>query len=269
LEFEQWAVSLDSLRRFLEEAARLVEAGGDIPDVLGALLQQRAEADLVRDRLKRRVIDRMSLRDEPILDRYQGEVFRLPIDRRLVLLGPPGTGKTTTLIRRLAQKRTPEGLSEEEVEALARAGVSDTLASSTWAMFSPTELLKAYLREAFNREAVPATEENLRTWDRQRLELARNVLGILRSAESGRFLLDESVTLLIDASSVGGMRLYESFSAAFEESVLKRFAESFEEIRSSGDLELRERVSEIVGRFGLDEPLSLVHLARHLLTVRA
>lgn len=42
----------------------------------------------------------MKLRDQPVLDKFQDEIFRLPLDSRMLLLGPPGTGKTTTLIRR-------------------------------------------------------------------------------------------------------------------------------------------------------------------------
>ena len=60
----------------------------------------------------------MALRDQPTLDAYQDYVFRMPLDRQLVLLGPPGAGKTTTLIRRVAQKRTLEALSPEENDAL-------------------------------------------------------------------------------------------------------------------------------------------------------
>lgn len=39
-------------------------------------------------------------------NKFQGEIFRLPIDRQVLLFGPPGSGKTTRLIKRLAQKRT-------------------------------------------------------------------------------------------------------------------------------------------------------------------
>ena len=260
LEFEQWSVALDSLRRFLADVDQLRLTEDEAADLLDTLLQQGREASLVRDHLKRRVVDRMSLRDQPILDRYQGDVFRMPLNRRLILLGPPGTGKTTTLIRRLAQKRAPDALLEEETDALSAAGIRESPEVSTWAMFAPTELLKSYLREAFNREAVPASSENLRTWERQRLDLARNTLGILRSAESGRFQLDPSAALLADSSSTGAVRLFEAFAPDFEDDVLARFADALEQLGASDDASLSRRVADVVGRSGTGGRPSIAQL---------
>src|SRR6266851_2982704 len=65
-------------------------------------------------RLRRKVVERIELRDRPVMDKFQGEIFRLPLDRQVILFGPPGSGKTTTLIKRLAQKRTPDALTEGE-----------------------------------------------------------------------------------------------------------------------------------------------------------
>jgi flagellar biosynthesis GTPase FlhF len=85
--------------------------------------RQLADEDakqLFFDERRRKTVDRMELRDQPILDQYQGAIFRLPLDRQVLLLGPPGAGKTTTLIRRLAQKRTEEGSTPDESEKLTR-----------------------------------------------------------------------------------------------------------------------------------------------------
>ncbi len=53
---------------------------------------------------------------------------------------------------------------------------------SSWVMFTPTELLKQYLKEAFALEGVPASDLQIRTWFDFRRDLARNTFGILRTA---------------------------------------------------------------------------------------
>ena len=49
-------------------------------------------------------------------------------------------------------------------------------------MFTPTRLLTDYLREAFNREGIPAPDNNISTWENYWTELGRNKLNILRKA---------------------------------------------------------------------------------------
>jgi hypothetical protein len=102
----------------------------------------------------------------------------------------------------LAQKRTSDALTDDE-RSLLRGDIDDAFfRQDSWAMFSPTELLKLYLRDAFNREGVPAAETtNLRTWERERLDLGRNVLNILRATDSGTFQLDQEVNSLTESSS--------------------------------------------------------------------
>jgi hypothetical protein len=250
LEFGPWDVSVESVRRLLEQLSREVTVSEEaIPDILGALLGE-AEADsLFRAAARRQVIGRMALRDQPTLDRYQGEVFRLPLDRRLVLLGPPGTGKTTTLIKRLAQKRTRESLTDEELQALSTAGLEGTfLYAHSWAMFSPSELLKLYLRDAFNREGVPASDANIKTWEKERLDLGKNVLRILRSADSGRFQLDERAGTLSDPSSAGLSRLHEEFATHLEAEVINGFTDALDQLQRADDEELSQLVRKVVGR---------------------
>ncbi|PJK29138.1 ATP-binding domain-containing protein [Minwuia thermotolerans] len=165
-------VTVDSLRALLETADRIDETA------LDALLSEESDAANVRDGVRRGVVLRMGLRDQPVLDRYQGEIFRMPLRSRLLILGAPGTGKTTTLIRRLGQKLDVVHLDEDERREIRS---SEEEHAHSWIMFTPTELLRLYVKEAFNREDIPAPDDRIRTWTELRGDLARNHFRFLRS----------------------------------------------------------------------------------------
>src|ERR1700733_13973064 len=199
----------------------------------------------------------MELRDQPILDQYQGQVFRLPLDRQLVLLGPPGTGKTTTLIKRLAQKRTEEALTPEELELLDRHHLQDEFRNDTsWVMFSPTDLLKLYVKEAFNREGVPATNYNLRTWSDERRTLGRDVLKFLRANNTGRFTIEEKERFLSDESSPALSKLFDEFCEFFDGELVTRSSKALLWMEESGTDEAQRLARQIRSRVG-GRPLSV------------
>ena len=161
-------------------------------DALGAWLE---EGDAVEgasneyEGIKRDSLTAMQLRIAPILDRFQDGIFRLPIDRQIAVFGPPGTGKTTTMVRRLRQKLDVAYLDEDEkalVEGRDAAGLAH---ADSWILFTPTELLRLYVKEAASKEGVPAHDERLRTWEDYRWAIARNVLGILRRGSGGGFTM--------------------------------------------------------------------------------
>ena len=183
-------LTVGSLRAALKQVVG-EEAGEDL---LSQILAGSHVRDNIIEGVRRGLITKMELRDQPVLDRYQDEIFRMPLDERLLLLGPPGTGKTTTLIRRLGQKRDPLVLDEgerrivEEVESTYRVQHADS-----WLMFTPTELLKQYLKEAFAREGVPAPDDKIRTWTSYRHILARNHFAVLKTATgAGTFVLQDT-----------------------------------------------------------------------------
>ena len=187
-------LTIESLRALLTEVPG-EEVTEDLLDQL--LAEETGKANII-DGVRRSVITKMALRDQPVLDQYQDRIFRLPLANRLLILGPPGTGKTTTLIRRLGQKLNTAFLEEGEQhlaeEVAASQGVSH---ADSWLMFTPTELLKHYLKEAFAREGVPASDLRIRTWQDYRRELARNAFGVLRTASGGgTFVLKDSLPSL-------------------------------------------------------------------------
>ena len=189
------AATIGSLREFV---------GEHVADILDQLLaEERARVGIVNG-IRRNVIEKMALRDQPVLDQYQDRIFRLPLDRQLLIMGPPGTGKTTTLIRRLGQKLDLHEsiLSPEEhrlIDEVARD--RNALAHGTsWMMFTPTKLLKEYVQEAFAHEGIPSSDKNITTWENHRRVLARSEFNVLRRSDGkGVFVLKEITSLLPEA----------------------------------------------------------------------
>jgi hypothetical protein len=248
-----------SLRKALEALRRAGLVAAE--DIVGQLLQEATEAVQENQRIRRKVVDRIALRDRPVLNKFQGAIFRLPLDRQVLLFGPPGSGKTTTLIKRLAQKRTSDALTEEERGRLTAGLGQDLLRPESWAMFSPAELLRQYLGDAFNREGVPDAG-NVRTWEKERHDLARNVLNILRSNGSGRFQLDPQATILADPSSLGIALLHDAFAPELEASLLKRCEDAIANLLKGSDEGARKQIGRIQSSLGRENKIELADALR-------
>lgn len=228
-------LTIQSLRKLL--AKERVDVGGDL--LAKILADEEAAANVVQG-LRRSVITKMALRDQPVLDQYQDDIFRLPLTNQLLILGPPGTGKTTTLIRRLGQKLDVDYLEDEEKALIQRMDTTGGLVhSQSWLMFTPTDLLKQYVKEAFAREGIPASEQRIATWADHRRELARGTLPVLRTnSGSGIFVLKESVETLAPSARSDLIAWFEDFDNWQRERVLLQFREASEELGSEPDREV-------------------------------
>ncbi|MCX8993360.1 ATP-binding domain-containing protein [Citrobacter portucalensis] len=241
--------TIESLRALLTEVV-----GEEVTeDILGQLLAEETARANIIDGVRRSVITKMGLRDQPILDQYQDEIFRLPLDKRLLILGPPGTGKTTTLIRRLGQKLDTAYLDDGEqrlVETIASAqGIAH---ANSWLMFTPTELLKQYLKEAFAREGVPASDLRIRTWQDYRRELARNVFGVLRRASGGgTFVLKDGLTSMTDAALERPIQWFDDFDEWQRKAYMQELREAAAQLHDAKTpdvLSLGARLQDILSR---------------------
>lgn len=244
-------LTIESLRALLTEVA-----GEEVTeDLLGQLLAEETVKANIIDGVRRSVITKMGLRDQPVLDQYQDEIFRLPLDKRLLILGPPGTGKTTTLIRRLGQKLDTAFLEEGEqrlVETVATAqGVAH---ANSWLMFTPTELLKQYLKEAFAREGVPASDLRIRTWQDYRRELARNAFGVLRTASGGgTFVLKDSLLSLSAEALDRPIQWFDDFNTWQRNAYVQELHEAANMLREAKVPEVQslgERLHSILAQAG-------------------
>ncbi|MDO8771987.1 MAG: ATP-binding domain-containing protein [Burkholderiaceae bacterium] len=242
------SVTIESLRALLL-AERTTHS---VQDLLDEILAAEAKNATFEEGIRRSVITRMGLRDQPILDKFQDEIFRLPLSHQVVLLGPPGTGKTTTLIRRLGQKLDIQFLDEDEQRVVQEVAVAQGLSHErSWLMFTPTELLKQYLKEAFNRELVPASEQNLRTWDDHRRELCRQTFGILKTATGGgTFVQKPGLASLQDATIKNQVDWFIDFDAWQRQVYLQELTSAAQALQPSNIKqagELGKTLEEVLG----------------------
>ncbi len=254
-------LTIESLRVLLE----LAEVSGE--DELDKLLSGEAAVAGIFKGLAHQMLTAMTLRDQPILDKFQDDIFRLSIDSQLFILGPPGTGKTTTLIKRLGQKLDIENLEEYDQKFV----INDTAGlphNASWLVFTPSDLLKQYVKEAFSREHVPAPDDRIKTWESHSKQLARNVLGILKSNSSpGRFILKGDNGFINDEIIEDPRIWYDAFSAFHRQRVLGQLTQGISIAVSASSSETQTLISQIEVTLGKAKADSLVRLYSGLTSI--
>ncbi|MDY0969063.1 ATP-binding domain-containing protein [Sphingomonas sp. CFBP9021] len=187
-------VTVESLRRLIESAGGLDEA---IDEIERMLREEEAAAEVIMGRQKA-IIAKMGLRDQPALDKFQDEIFRLPLDSQLAVLGAPGSGKTTTLIKRLGLKLDLDIIADEAPLIDRATSLGADKHENSWLMFVPTNLLRAYVKDAFAEEGIAAPDSRIRSWSAHQRQLARTHLPILQGGMTGGTwpVRDEEPTLL-------------------------------------------------------------------------
>lgn len=179
--------------------------------------QNKELKNIKKQKRNRSIVDSIALKDQPILDKFQDVFSRTPLDSQILLIGSPGTGKTTSLIKRIAFKSDSYHLETTDEIVLEDSRLRN------WLMFTPNELLKSYLKEAMNKEGLSATDNKVVTWDKERTNLGRDVLKFLKSAKSGIFVKKSDSEILTDISSSGLTALTKGFLNYFNDSIRKNF----------------------------------------------
>ena len=232
-------ITVESFRKLLRQTPAEIDK-----TLLDRLLSEERTDDNVREGIRRSVIKKMGLRDQPILDQYQDSIFRLPLNSRILILGAPGTGKTTTLIRRLGQKLDTAFLSDGEKRVIASETQKSGIAHATnWIMFTPTELLKLYVKEAFSREGIPAPDDRILTWTDFREDLSRNEFRILRSGSNrGSYVVREAASHLKAECASSSVEWFTDFDRWQK-------SEYWDEMRASAE-RLSQSTTEEIARVG-------------------
>jgi hypothetical protein len=184
IDLESGTYSIESLLKILKlQDIELTEDSSQkiIQDIL-------KDADFVKG-IRRSIIESIYLRDQPILDENQIKVYRAPLTSNLIITGSAGTGKTTVLINRISLATKPEYLTEEEKVGIHGPGIKLlNERKDNWVLYTPTDLLKMYLQQAFNKESIPAYDKTIKVWNDERMDIARNILKFLKVGDRGIFV---------------------------------------------------------------------------------
>lgn len=127
------------------------------------------------EQLTRYIRQQGKLRFNPILDPVQNRIKTQNLFNgvTVVIDGGPGTGKTTTMIQRLKYLTDWNAIEEDFVNETSQyqltASQRDHLNEAIkehrdWMFFSPSKLLKEYLKDAMNREGLANTSAKVWSW---------------------------------------------------------------------------------------------------------
>ena len=113
--------------------------------------------------------------------------------KTVVIKGGPGTGKTTTMIHRLAYLTNLFAIDEDEknklnkykITPLQRKQLREAIkAKRDWMFFSPSQMLKDYLAEAMKKEGLADTSEKVWNWKDYCRMILQDYYHLLETKES-------------------------------------------------------------------------------------
>lgn len=232
--FKNIRAAYDAINAGLAELARLQkqeEEARKALEVAEAQAKKEHEAELERlaarsEEIKKELIDSVnkykaacsfirtqaSLRINPIIDASQNAVkFSHIYDGTCVVIdGGPGTGKTTTLIQRLKYliseiELKDNMLNDPQIKITDEQFKVILNNDGDWIFFSPTELLRMYLRDAMNEEGLVDTDNRTVVWTNYLRKILRDYYDLIgndapfsRSAESIAIFKNDELQVVSD-----------------------------------------------------------------------
>lgn len=211
----------DLENKISEDKQKLEEAEKETAEAIelsASIEKKEKEVSDLKQKVQKHIAKEVALRDQPILDEYQEEVKRSKIlDGTLIINGGPGTGKTTSLIQRI-NYLTAKTIEEEIGELNAEQQEVLFQQKTSWVFYSPTELLKTYLKGAMEAEGLLSTEESVRTWDNHRKVLLRQT-GLINTEKQRPFI---SKSIKAGTFFMQGSNVFQTINDLFLDYLLER-----------------------------------------------
>ena len=188
------------------EIAVLTQRKEDLKGQKGTATERGQITKAIKDRQKEyRILTKQQedLKNITIYIRKQGEMrYSLIVDtiqtriksqnlfddKTIIINGGPGTGKTTTMIHRLAYLTDTYAIDEDEKDNLGkfklnsvqRKQLREAIKSQRdWMFFSPSQLLKEYLANAMMKEGLTNTSKKVWNWKDYCISILQTNYGLL------------------------------------------------------------------------------------------
>ena len=169
------------------------------------------------------------LRSQPILDPWQEEIKRSNLyDKTIAIDGGPGTGKTTSLVQRI-RFLTDVVAINEYLPNLSEEKKQMVVSSSSWIFFSPSELLKLFLKNNMTSEGLIANDSNVFVWDTYKTILMKDYK-LFNTETQNPFLnlkkFESENILPIDSKKLKDIiKSFDDFYLSFQKEKIERLIE--------------------------------------------
>lgn len=154
-----------------QERAQITNSVKKLQEEYRILTQQQEDLKNITIYIRKQGEMRYSHIVDPIQTRIMTD--NLYDGKTVIIKGGPGTGKTTTMIHRLAYLTDMYAIDEDEknklnkykITSLQRKQLREAIKTNRdWMFFSPSQMLKEYLADAMKKEGLTNTSEKVWNW---------------------------------------------------------------------------------------------------------
>lgn len=176
-QFKRLSELLTELQKTETELAKLIASkdkeknAEKISGLIKEIVEKEKELEDKKSKVQSFIRTKAELRLQHILDAEQEKIKRSNIFKgTLIIDGGPGTGKTTSLIQRI---KFLTAKSIMEYKPKLTSGQKELLGDEkkNWIFFSPSELLRLYLKNNMTMEGLHASDEKVKVWSNFKREL--------------------------------------------------------------------------------------------------